>query len=239
MPQERALWSFAMYGRVRRAVVLGYEDLSQLPLTTIYAALYCAAEPQHPEHLLSGEWQGAALADLMAEAELQPGANSAVIYGADGSQLALPATALEGAVLATRLNGEALTAEQGFPARLIVPGLTACDMPRWVERIEWSAETATPPAPAQNIAVITSPPPGAFISQQVHLQGLALAADQVVSAVELSIDDGDWFAIPLHIEANHMARWSLDWTPPGAGQYGLKVRAAASVNTHQVTIIVN
>lgn len=227
-----------MYGRVQRAIVFSYHDLNQLSSSTVQSALYCVAEPQHPEHLLSGEWRGVALADLLLEAQPQLEANSAIIYGADGSQLTLPKAWLENAMLATRLNDERLTPEQGFPVRLIVPGLTACNMPRWVERIEWVTETVDPPIVAENNAWITSPKQGAVLSQRVQIQGLAIAANGSISSIELNIDDGDWFSVPLHVQPNQMMSWSLEWTPPGAGQYGIRVRPSSSLAVHPVIITV-
>ncbi len=228
-----------MYGRVQQAIVFGYDDLNRLSTSTTRAALYCVTEPGHPEHLLSGEWRGIALTDLLLEAQLQPDANSAIIYSADGNRLALPAARLENAMLATQFNGDLLTLEQGFPVRLIVPGLTACDMPRWVERIEWVTEVVSPPIAAENITWITSPKQGEVLSQQVQIQGLAIAVNDSISSIELSIDDGDWFSIPIHVEINQMASWSLEWTPPSNGQYGLRVRTYSSLAAHSVMVTVS
>ncbi|MBE2182906.1 MAG: molybdopterin-dependent oxidoreductase [Anaerolineae bacterium] len=235
---DRAVWSFAMHGRVQNAAVLSYNDLNQLPSTTINAILCCATEPHHPEHLIAGEWQGVALVDLMADALIDAEVNSAIVYSADGSQLALPAAWLEHALLATMLNGRILTPEQGYPARLIIPGLTACQSPRWVERIEFVNEITEPPQLARNIALITSPQTGANVGERLLVEGLVIAPAQAAAGVELSIDDGPWFTIPMQVKSNHAARWSLDWTPPGAGQYALRARTASS-SVHQITIIVS
>lgn len=233
------MWSFAMYGSGQHAIVFGYDDLTHFHPTSVSAAFYCAAEPHHTEHLLSGEWQGVALADLMTEAQIQPDVTGAIIYSSDGTQLALPMAWLEHAVLANKLNGKILTMEQGFPVRLIVPGLTACAMPRWVERIEWVTETVNPPMYTENVALITSPRSGDLLSQYAQIQGLAIAVNRSLSSLEISIDDGDWFSVPIQVEPNQVKNWSLDWTPPGAGQYRLRIRPSLSSSMQSVTITVS
>lgn len=40
-------------------------------------------------------------------------------------------------IFATHRNGEPLTAEHGFPVRLIVPGLYAWKGPKWVRAVEY------------------------------------------------------------------------------------------------------
>ena len=72
------------------------------------------------------EWTGVPLALLLREAGVQPGASWVIAEGADacGNERSIPlAKAMDDVLVAYGQNGEALRPENGYPLRLIVPGL--------------------------------------------------------------------------------------------------------------------
>lgn len=154
-------WSLSIDGLVERPLTLRLEDLKALPQRTVEAFLQCAgnpATPTVPARLIANvRWRGVDLATLLDAAGVAPRARFVWTYGLDrgefmgvasGSYLKdLPIErARTGDVLiAFELNGEALSAEHGFPARLVVPGFYGTNSVKWLYRIELASERARGP----------------------------------------------------------------------------------------------
>ena len=77
--------------------------------------------------------------DLLNEAGLKPNAKWLQVEGGDsaGMNRSLPIEkALQDAIVAYKMNGEALRPEQGYPVRLVVPGWEGNLWIKWLRRIE-------------------------------------------------------------------------------------------------------
>ena len=58
---------------------------------------------------------------------------------------------------------------------------------------------------------------------------MAFAGTRAITHIELSIDDGEWMAIPFEMaESGSWTRWQIDWLPSAPGDYWVKVRATDS-----------
>jgi len=99
--------------------------------------------------LSAARWSGVSLADVLLQADLDPGATRVRVTGFDEystqSDFSTPGAAwiftLEqvaqtGMFLATSMNGVDLPLDHGFPVRLLVPGWYGCTCIKWVNRIE-------------------------------------------------------------------------------------------------------
>ena len=108
------------------------------------------SNPQNFGLMSAVEWHGVPLADLLDPGGRPAGATAVLVSGLDdesrpslrsqpGASWVLPLTALEpgGALLATRMNGEALTPDHGAPVRLVVPGWYGCAWIKWVNDLRW------------------------------------------------------------------------------------------------------
>lgn len=207
------LASLAVFGAARSPRFFTLAELGGLPQTVRRATLICAAAPYDARRWETLNWTGVAVRDLLRAVDSLVEAQSVQIAGHDGSLTSLPLTALTDALLALAADGMPLRADQGAPARLIVPGLSACDMPRYVQRITVSTETAAAPAPSEPYAVLRHLEAG---TTSTRLSGLVFAAH----AVAVRRDAGP----PVRVEASDAAEgvaseWALDW-PGGlaAGQ---------------------
>ena len=113
-------------------------ELADLPQTRVVADLHCASKWS----VLDNVWDGVLARDVLAAFPPAPGIEHAVVYGHYGysANLHLDDLRDDRTVLATRLNGEPLTPEHGYPIRLIVPHLYSYKGPKWFRGWEYLAE---------------------------------------------------------------------------------------------------
>jgi len=83
-------------------------------------------------------WEGLLIKDLLAPAGVTPDASWLMFHCVDGYTTPVPLedALKEDSILAFKLNGRPLSAEQGFPARPFIPGLYAWKSAKWVNRME-------------------------------------------------------------------------------------------------------
>ena len=146
-------YSLLIHGMVERPTVFTLRDLARFPARSQICFLECSGNgnlayekiksersPQEIDGLTStSEWTGVSLATLFREVGVKPGATWFLAEAADGAVYArsIPVSkAWEDAVIAYGQNGEALRPEQGYPARLLLPGFEGSTNVKWIRRIE-------------------------------------------------------------------------------------------------------
>lgn len=216
-------WRLTVDGLVQRPFELDYEALTSLPATDVTAVLECFGNPVEPEaatrRVGNVVWRGVRLSHLLERAGVRPEARLVCPEGLDSGSFAnvhseryvkdLPlARALEPDVLvAWAMNGEPLSAEHGFPARVFVPGYFGTNAVKWLSRITLAAERPEslfttklynrrvegdmrPVRELDVHAVIVAPAEGAVLERGRHtIEGWAWSAWRV-SAVDVSADGG-------------------------------------------------
>ncbi|MFJ2394767.1 MULTISPECIES: sulfite oxidase-like oxidoreductase [unclassified Streptomyces] len=115
-----------------------FDDLTALPHITVVADLHCATGPTSTDH----EWFGIAAATLLDLARPAPEVTHVMAWAeyGYGANLRLADFTAERTLLATHHNGEPLTAEHGFPLRLVVPHLYGYKSAKWLRGIEYMTE---------------------------------------------------------------------------------------------------
>jgi DMSO/TMAO reductase YedYZ molybdopterin-dependent catalytic subunit len=235
-PQINAdYWALFIHGLKSAPLSFSYADLHRFPMHSQACTLVCAAKPT-ARHM-KAHWEGIRLMDLLALAEHPAQTQYANFYAANGYQTSVPVSALENALLAFRLNGQPLSAAQGFPARLIVPGHYAHKMPLWLRRITFSDTPITGYWEQQGYALHGEiEPTTAFFTPQQHhsplirLHGAAYAGKHLVTQVRLSLNQADWRHIPIQShDTFNWAHWSVNWQAPHPGAYHLRVQAQDAV----------
>ncbi|SFN72407.1 DMSO/TMAO reductase YedYZ, molybdopterin-dependent catalytic subunit [Pseudonocardia ammonioxydans] len=235
-------WSLRIHGRVARELTLTMDDLLARPLVERIITMTCVSNPIGGHLVSTAVFTGVELAPLLREAGVDPGADQIVSTSRDGWTAGTPtATVLEpgrGALLAVGMNGEALPAEHGFPARMVVPGLYGyVSATKWVTELElttfaersayWRDRGWAVRAPIKTQCRIDAPAGFARLAAgRVQVGGVAWAQPVGVAAVEVRADDGPWVPAELATEVGpdtwRMWRAELDLGP---GSHTLQARA--------------
>jgi sulfane dehydrogenase subunit SoxC len=142
-----------IHGMVKRPLAFSLDTLMRYPKETHVRFLECSgnsgafgnAVPAQAvagdlNGLLSGsEWTGVRLSTLLDEAGVQPGAKWVIAEGGDADSMSrsVPmAIATDDAMIALYQNGEYLRPEQGFPMRLLLPGIEGNVNVKWLTRLK-------------------------------------------------------------------------------------------------------
>ncbi len=149
-------YSLTIHGMVERPMTFSLQDLKRLPSVSRLCFVECSGNggvaynrdprhevsPQMVDGLLStSEWTGVALATLLREVGVRPGATWMLAEGGDAAVMgrSVPLEkAWDDALIAYAQNGEAIRPEQGYPARLLLPGWEGNTQVKWIRRIEVS-----------------------------------------------------------------------------------------------------
>jgi sulfane dehydrogenase subunit SoxC len=146
-------YKLLIHGMVERPMVFDLESLKRFPCVSRLHFLECGGNgrlsfrgirPDFSPQLVDGltstsEWIGVPLATLFREVRVRPGAKWFLAEGGDAAVLArsIPIEkAWDDALIAYGQNGEALRPEQGYPARLFLPGWEGNTNVKWIRRIE-------------------------------------------------------------------------------------------------------
>jgi DMSO/TMAO reductase YedYZ molybdopterin-dependent catalytic subunit len=226
-------------------------------------ALMPRHEPSQPwltEAVGNAEWTGTPLAPLLEEAGVHAGAREIVFTGLDrGLQggvehsyersLPLGEALREDVLLAYAMNGQPLSPQHGFPARLVVPGWYGMTHVKWLAAITavdepfrgWQQEEAyridgelvTRMLPR---ALLVPPGIPDFLTRARHLSpgpcrltGRAWSGWGPVERVEVSADGGaTWADAQLEGEPHGWHGWSYDWeATPGVHELCCRATDAA------------
>lgn len=231
---EAAHWALTIGGRVRHPLILSFSDLHQYPRLDVTCAVPCAGNPFDESLIEQGQWSGVPVMRLLEDLVMEDEVSHAVLHSGNGYSTSLTLEWLRRAVIALEQDGRTLEPEQGYPARLIVPGLYGYKMPRWLARIEltnspvgfwegrgWSGDGLVP-----TFAAITTPHQRAQLQRQVLLSGFAFSGQSEISSAELSVDDADWMPVELtSAPPSQLARWRAVWHAPAPGEYHIWARA--------------
>jgi sulfane dehydrogenase subunit SoxC len=126
-------------------------DLKRFPAVSRICFIECAGNFRNGKEDLSpqeicgltsqSEWTGVMLSTLLREVGVKPGADWFLAEGGDAAIMtrSIPAKkAWDDAMIVYAQNGEAVRPEQGYPARLLLPGWEGNTSVKWIRRIEFS-----------------------------------------------------------------------------------------------------
>jgi DMSO/TMAO reductase YedYZ molybdopterin-dependent catalytic subunit len=241
-------WSLRVEGMVDRPLTLDYERLRGLPAVSRLVTMECISNDVGGSLISTGTFTGVPLRALLEMAGARPGASQVGFRSQDGytENLAMSEVAAQPDILvAYLLDGQPLTPDHGFPARVVVPGRYGMKSPKWLEEISlssnplqgfWEQQGWDPDAPIQTTARFDSPADGSLVrAGLVVLAGVAFAGDRGVRAVQWSADGRGWQAaelIPSPPSPAIWTRWRATWTP-GPGEHTLAVRAVDGAGSVQ------
>jgi DMSO/TMAO reductase YedYZ molybdopterin-dependent catalytic subunit len=201
-------WTLRIHGMVDREIELTFADVLARPLVERVVTLVCVSNEVGDEYISTAVFTGVDLRALLMEAGVQPGADQVLSTSTDGWTAGTPTEVLlepdRGALLAIGMNGEALPAEHGFPARLVVPGLYGfVSATKWVTELElttfaaaegyWQPRGWARFAPVKTQSRIDFPRRFRTVpAGRVPIAGIAWSQPDGISRVEVRVDGGPW-----------------------------------------------
>ena len=256
-------WKVTVGGEVEKPLTQSLAELSKVETHEVVNTLECAGNgrslqrPQVPGvqwgkgAVSTAKFSGPRLRDILQRAGVKTTGKHVMFRGLDEVPGKVPpfirSIPIEKALdsdtlIATHMNGAALTKHHGFPARALVPGWIGAASCKWLTEIkvlekEFEGNFMSPayrfpnqsikpgdtvkpedthPLTALNVkSVISSPGDGAKIKGgRVSIHGVAWAGEADIAKVEISTDGGtSWSAAKLGHEQAHYA-WRL-WTYDG------------------------
>jgi sulfane dehydrogenase subunit SoxC len=147
---DPAKYELVIHGMVDKPMVFTLADLKRFPSVSRTAFLECSGNyrgsndgkirPQEICGLVSqSEWTGVRLSTLFREVGVRPKATWFLAEGGDAAVMTRSVPVKKGwedAIIAYAQNGEAVRPEQGYPARLFLPGWEGNASVKWLRRIE-------------------------------------------------------------------------------------------------------
>jgi sulfane dehydrogenase subunit SoxC len=247
-----------VHGLARQPKIYTMEDLLRFPSVSRIHFLECGANTamewanpavptvQYTHGMLScSEWTGVALSSLLDDVGFDAKAARFILAeGADGASLTrtLPIEfALRDVLVAYGQNGEMLRPEQGYPVRLLVPGVQGISSVKWLRRLKigdqpWNSREESlqysdlmPDGTSRQYtwiqeakSVITSPSGGQHLLDKggfYEISGLAWSGRGRIKRVDVSADGGrNWRTATLQepVLSKALTRFRIDWTWNGA-----------------------
>ena len=131
-------WDFRVYGLVEAPVRWTWAEFNALPKVKRHSDFHCVTRWSR----FDNDWEGVAFREVLRRVRLRPGANYVLVHGEQGYTANVPLADLdhEEVLFATHHDGEPLSADHGYPLRLIVPHLYAWKSVKWVLGLEFFAQ---------------------------------------------------------------------------------------------------
>ena len=279
---KEAEWKLQIDGLVEHPISFTLAELKKLPHVELVSVLECAGngrsfyEPRLPGaqwrfgSVGNARWTGVRVKDVLAKAGVKAGATELLMDGADvpigkmpdfQRNLTLEKALHPDTMLAWAMNGKPLTAEHGFPLRVIAPGWASDSWVKWLQRITltdkefdgfWmktayrhpnhsvAAGSAVDPKDMipvtdLNVKSVIARPGEWAKPGTVLVQGVAWSNTNPVTKVELSLDAGKtWQETKLSGTGAKYGfhRWTYSWKAP-EGRHTLISRATNSAGQVQ------
>ncbi|KPG85121.1 sulfite oxidase-like oxidoreductase [Pseudomonas sp. RIT-PI-o] len=166
-------WSLRLFGTLDRPIELRYADLQALPQRVLRCDIHCVTRWSK----FDTEWGGVHLQDLLQAFDIQP-TSSYVMAHADPdyqTNLLLDDLLHPQSLLATHYAGQPLTAQHGWPLRLVIAGRYFWKSAKWLRGLEFVAQEQ----------------PGFWEQNGFHLYADPFA-EQRFSGEELDIAEDAW-----------------------------------------------
>ena len=131
---DLATWTLEISGEVERPLTLAWEQLRELPSREVTVDIHCVTRWSRFDTTFKGvHWSE--LAKLVAP---KPSARFVVAHAEQGFTSNVPLAAIEDeeALVAYEADGEPLTAEHGWPVRLVVPSRYFWKSAKWLRGLE-------------------------------------------------------------------------------------------------------
>jgi DMSO/TMAO reductase YedYZ molybdopterin-dependent catalytic subunit len=242
-------WRLRVDGRVDQPLELSLSDLRELPAVSQYATLSCISNRVGGDLISTALFTGARMKDVMAMAQLRSEAQSVYVTAEDGyyETVSLDDATDERTLLVYDMNGEPIPHEHGYPLRFYIPERYGMKQPKWISRLEVSAETRdgywvergwSREARPRTTSVVDAVAMSMMLGHEevLPIGGIAWAGSRGIQRVEVQVDDGPW--VPAQLRTPPLSpltwvQWSYDW-PYKHGTHTFRVRAVDGDGNAQI-----
>lgn len=244
---DASSWALVVDGLVDRPLRLTLADLAAMPSQTGYRTLECiSTDIVRGDHLIGNQkWRGVPVSALLDRAGARPEGTWVLWEAADGFTESTPIEVAREAEswIVTEMGDAPLTAEHGFPARVLIAGRFGMKQPKWLTRMQvadhdedgywvvrgWDKEAFVKPMSRIDYPRTLAQVP---VGEAFWITGIANTGDRGVMRVETSLDGGEtWADAELEDAALPplgpltWVRWRQRATLATAGSYRVVVRA--------------
>ena len=237
---DASTWELSIMGMVDKPMTLTYDHIMAMPMVEVDCTIGCVSNTVGGSLVGNARWLGVRLSDVLKMAQPKSGSDQILGWSSDGFSAGFPVAAAfdRDAILAVGMNGEVLTAEHGFPVRLVVPGLYGyVSATKWLTKLElsrfdqkkgfWISRGWSQLGPVKTESRIDIPHQGQTMSvAPSHIAGVAWAPTKGIDKVEIQINDGPWINADLGPQISDVSwrQWWHEWTPT-PGKNRITVRA--------------
>lgn len=246
-------YELLIHGMVERPMIFTLRDLKRFPSVSRICFIECSGNfrssretlrPQDVCGLTSqAEWTGVKLSTLFREVGVKPKATWFLAEGSDAAVMTRSVSVSKGmddALIVYGQNGEAVRPEQGYPARLLLPGWEGNTSVKWIRRIELSDQPYMTREETSKYtesvngrirqfsfvmdarSIITYPAyPSKVEKGWIEIRGLAWSGRGKIVRVEVSTDGGKKWNVAVlqepvldkaHTHFRYLWQWSGDET---------------------------
>jgi DMSO/TMAO reductase YedYZ molybdopterin-dependent catalytic subunit len=215
---DPARWRLEVSGLVERPLSLDLEALRARPAVSQAITLECISNPVAGDLISTAVFTGVRLKDVLAEARMRSEARALFVSAADGYFETIIASDFtdDRTLLVYAMNGVPLPPAHGFPLRVYIPNRYGMKQPKWITRVEASADERPGywvkrgwdhDAIVKTTAVIDASVQAAGTCE---VGGIAFAGARGIDRVEVQIDDGSWQRAALRAPAVGPLTW-VEW----------------------------
>ncbi|WP_163103379.1 sulfite oxidase-like oxidoreductase [Peribacillus alkalitolerans] len=166
-------WNLRVFGEVDKEVTLTYEDILNMPQTTIKTDIHCVTRWSRFDNVFTG----VSFNDFLKEIGVELNSTFIMLHADHDytANVALDDLTRDDVLLAHSFDGEPLSDKHGWPLRLIIPHLYFWKSVKWLRGIEFIKENK----------------PGFWEQNGFHINGNPFKEERF-SGEELPIPEDEW-----------------------------------------------
>ncbi len=249
---DGSTWVLPITGLVDNPLRLTLDDLKDnYEPRDQYVTLSCISGRIGTSLISTTRWTGVSVQDILADAQVQPGARYLYITSGDGFYESVDLDLIAGderIMFCYAWDGHDLPTVHGYPLRIWIPDRYGMKQPRWITGVEvtdqykegyWVERNWDEVARVKATSVIDTVATNAIIKdgdqRRVPVGGIAFSGARGISKVEVRVDNGPWQEAQLRspLSETTWVIWRYEW-PFEEGEHTFEVRCAEGDGTLQI-----